>query len=208
MYVRTLLLLLTLSLSLNSNASLIKLSINGDVNFAGAKISGVEAPIGSKFYLDLVLEGENPESYPLSNTVFYNVNKLSFSKVDGTFNVPITEEFKVIVSETQMYSSFSSQSPITHSFVLDISFLNSINPLSPESWQSPSVNGYTYYRDTDYENGIRRDKSINHLAGYDPFDLFGDKLSVSATQNISISEPPSIILLTFVLVILAQFRRT
>ncbi len=189
-----------------ANAGIIDISFSGLVDASGAKVDGVDAPVGSAFTLNISID----DSAAATGT--YAVTALSFTTVVGSFVA--SDQWLTPLIATSIGASITlAQSPVGENHLFGESFLLSLTGFGPSAfddpltWSGDQITGDIFVKGTGAG-------SKHHLSGT---GAYGGFLSISTPQeplplffsafdNV-ISEPGALAVLGLGLVILGIVLR-
>ena len=176
-----------------ANAGIIELKFSGLVDSSGAKVGGIDAPVGSVFTLDISIDDSN------AATGSYGITGISFTTVVGTF-VTTDTWLSPLIATTVGTSITLAQSPVSEDHLFGESFLLNLTGFGPAAFNDPltwvgnAITGDILVRGT----GIG---SKHHLSGTGGF---GGSLSLAVTapqplfiaeSDVVLPEPCSLLLL-------------
>lgn len=155
-----------------ANAGIIELTFSGLVDASGAKVGGVDAPVGSAFTLDISIEDSN------AATGSYGITGISFTTVVGTFVTTDTWSSPLIATTvgTSITLAQSEDHLFGESFQLNLTGFGPAAFNDPLTWVGNAITGDILVRGT----GVG---SKHHLSGT---GVFGGILSLAVTA------PPSL----------------
>jgi hypothetical protein len=174
-----------------ANAGIIELTFSGLVDASGAKVGGIDAPVGSALSLDISIEDGN------AATGSYSITGISFTTVVGTFVTTDTWSSPLIATTvgTSITLAQSEDHLFGESFLLNLTGFGPAAFNDPLTWVGNAITGDILVRGT----GIG---SKHHLSGTGVFSgilslavTVSAPLLVTESDDTVLPEPCSLLLL-------------
>lgn len=171
----------------SASAGLIGLSFNGLVDISGAKIGDVDAPIGSPFSLDIVIDDAN------AALGTYSIFAIGYTTTVGTYNTIAPSWSKDLLAiqagasiNLVQQDGFFEVNATSEHFGLNLTNFGPSLFDNPLSWTGASITGDIIVR------GISGFDSLDQLSGG---TVYQGTLSVTVSELSSVPEPSILMLL-------------